>query len=346
MTECARILDDLKADCDHEIGLLRRLAVRRHLAHCARCRKERNDMEHTRETLQSAETDDATALDPALRARILAQVWEKEPPRRAPALRDRLLSYCFAGSVAVNFGFALLLSRADLFGGATQTPTRDMHRMPVRVYHPPVKAPPKPPVKVVPPKLTVTPPRRVVQRVRPVPKPPVLPPAPPRQPPPVGSRVAFKQPDTWPVGPADSHSLGKPALPDNGEKQKPTVDPPSVPIVPPRPPVKPDLPAKTDNTPQWENQSADVTPSAPIGDWPRPEPPSDMDASSITGSCVLRVSVSEQGRVARVQITQSSGSAEFDRLCADAVKRIRFQPAIQDGVARAAQYDKEYTFGG
>ena len=69
MTDHARFQDDLKAYADDELPWPHRLAVRRHLTHCASCREELTQRTQIAEDLRASEPADA--LDPALRAKIL-----------------------------------------------------------------------------------------------------------------------------------------------------------------------------------------------------------------------------------------------------------------------------------
>jgi len=69
MTDHARFQDDLKAYADDELPWPHRLAVRRHLTHCASCREELTQMTQIAEDLRASEPADA--LEPALRAKIL-----------------------------------------------------------------------------------------------------------------------------------------------------------------------------------------------------------------------------------------------------------------------------------
>jgi hypothetical protein len=74
--------DDLKAYADGELPLLRRLAVRRHLTHCASCREEISHMTQIADDLRATETQEA--LDPALRAKLLAVSISEEPDSISP----------------------------------------------------------------------------------------------------------------------------------------------------------------------------------------------------------------------------------------------------------------------
>ena len=90
MTDHSLFQDNLKAYADGELPWLRRLAVRRHLTHCASCREEISQMTQIAEDLHESET--AEALDPALRAKILG-IQEPALPQTATLPsegRDRL----------------------------------------------------------------------------------------------------------------------------------------------------------------------------------------------------------------------------------------------------------------
>lgn len=88
MSDCASIRDDLKAYMDGELPLLRRAAVRLHLARCKGCRKELAVLRRISEELRGQETGE---LNPAVRYRILAEAVEiaaqREPVRSAAAGR-------------------------------------------------------------------------------------------------------------------------------------------------------------------------------------------------------------------------------------------------------------------
>lgn len=76
--KCELIRRDLKAYCDRELSLVRRLAVRRHLAGCAACREEIREMRKISETLQSTEQTEPLSSD--LRTRILAEAARQGSP--------------------------------------------------------------------------------------------------------------------------------------------------------------------------------------------------------------------------------------------------------------------------
>lgn len=98
-TDCTRFADDLKAYADGELPLLRRVAVRHHLAHCPACREEIAAMTQLTEDLRTSEPPEP--LDADLRARIL----DAPPGSRRPAPPRRPLSPSLKWALA---GMALL----------------------------------------------------------------------------------------------------------------------------------------------------------------------------------------------------------------------------------------------
>lgn len=98
-TDCTRFADDLKAYADGELPLLRRAALRRHLAHCPACREEIAAMTQLTEDLRTSEPPEA--LDADLRARIL----DAPPALSRPAPSRRPLSTPLKWALA---GIALL----------------------------------------------------------------------------------------------------------------------------------------------------------------------------------------------------------------------------------------------
>lgn len=103
MTDCTRFADDLKAYADGELPLLRRAAVRRHLAQCPACREEIAAMTQLAEDLRTSEPSEP--LDADLRARILdappVSSWPMPArPRMLPSVKwalagMALLTWCF-----------------------------------------------------------------------------------------------------------------------------------------------------------------------------------------------------------------------------------------------------------
>jgi hypothetical protein len=83
MNGCERFQDDLRAYLDGELSVVRRLAVRLHLARCASCREEADIMEQLSNDLR---VGDAGTLEPSLRAKILAGLHEAAPDPPAEML--------------------------------------------------------------------------------------------------------------------------------------------------------------------------------------------------------------------------------------------------------------------
>lgn len=69
---CARVLPDLKAYADNELGLIRRAFVHKHLARCPACSRELETVKELTAMLQTDEPTQATSLSPALRDRLVA----------------------------------------------------------------------------------------------------------------------------------------------------------------------------------------------------------------------------------------------------------------------------------
>ena len=59
--------------------------------------------------------------------------------------------------------------------------------------------------------------------------------------------------------------------------------------------------------------------------------PKEAQKKGLEGTVDLRVLVTEQGTVDKVEVTTSSGHSDMDRAAVDAAKRTRFRPAIRNG---------------
>ena len=105
-TLCDAVREDLKAYADRELGLLRRLAVRRHLAACADCRKELLIMETLTKELQSDAPP--VLLGESLRGRLLdaadASPLTAPAPLAKPLWKRRPLVTAGAGVALATFG--------------------------------------------------------------------------------------------------------------------------------------------------------------------------------------------------------------------------------------------------
>jgi protein TonB len=63
----------------------------------------------------------------------------------------------------------------------------------------------------------------------------------------------------------------------------------------------------------------------------KPRYPEAARQKGIEGTVLLKVRVTEQGRVESVQIERSAGHPELDQSATEAVQRWRFQPARRSG---------------
>lgn len=61
------------------------------------------------------------------------------------------------------------------------------------------------------------------------------------------------------------------------------------------------------------------------------EYPLEMWDRDVEGETLLRVLVSEEGRVSRVEVLQSSGHAALDSAAVGGARDLRFQPALRNG---------------
>jgi len=75
-----------------------------------------------------------------------------------------------------------------------------------------------------------------------------------------------------------------------------------------------------------------------------PKYPADAAASRTTGKVVLIVDVAADGSVADVQVEKSEPAGVFDQVTLDAVKRWKFEPAIEDGKPVAGRVRVPVTF--
>ncbi len=103
MTACTKYTDDLKAYVDGELSVVRRFAVRRHLAQCPACREEIAAMTQLTEDLRASEPIEP--LDADLRARILSvpPVSSRPVPSRRPLSPS--LKWVLAGVALVAWCF-------------------------------------------------------------------------------------------------------------------------------------------------------------------------------------------------------------------------------------------------
>jgi len=264
-----------------------------------------------------------------------AALW---PPRPMPqAMPEQQVSLIWAEQGA---GAGDPQDRApELPGGVALPPAPPQAEAPP----PPLAAaPPLAPVAApIPPGLVAAPPL-----VGPPLALPDIPPAPPlARAPPAPTSIAIAPPVAPPPPPAEA-APPVPMLPRLAEAPPPTPEA-SLESPPPRPRSAPPQPRRASPTPGPGNapQAAPPMAAAPaeatgavspprqlagIGN-PSPEYPYASRIRQEQGRVTLRVLVSPAGGVADVAVERTSGHAALDRAAEQAVRRWRFEPAMQDG---------------
>lgn len=137
------------------------------------------------------------------------------------------------------------------------------------------------------------------------------------------------------------------AAPPEPPKPQPVVEAPQAPVA---------TAAVTTSAPTTSEVAAAPPPAAPL-------PPKQLSASAVrylvppqqvypetsrrlneSGKVSLRVLVDERGRAVEVQITQSSGYSRLDQAAASALRAARFQPYLENGVARSVWAPATITY--
>ena len=67
-------------------------------------------------------------------------------------------------------------------------------------------------------------------------------------------------------------------------------------------------------------------------------PPAALEKKA-QGNCIVRTLITQNGVAVEVKLTKSTGNADLDAACIQAIKRARFTPALKDGVPDAAAID-------
>jgi periplasmic protein TonB len=95
---------------------------------------------------------------------------------------------------------------------------------------------------------------------------------------------------------------------------------------------------------------AQPTPAAVIEaaiDWSSCQRPG-YPALSVTrgeeGVVLVAVDLDANARIVKAEVSQSSGHARLDRVTLEAVRKCRFTPATENGVAKAARADVRLTW--
>lgn len=362
MDQC-QFEEDMKAYADTELSWPHRIAVRRHLAHCASCRKELTQMTKLGEQLRKKEQNNP--LDSVLRARILGTAFaDVQGPvfnaRQVRQTQDRILKACFSASVAANLLFVVLVSHSDLFGRAASFV--NLREKPVKIYTPvPVKPQLKPPKMVAPP----PPPKQRPQP--PIKRPPLI-------------HISRPQPTRVPT------HIPKVATPSNRGTITP-INVSSGPDVPkPNEQSIPNDTARPNNMAQTNDNSSKsdeplhsgvasqpdkveksaaptiqplVTVASPPPATPDREEPEivgsfddlylpSFDPTTVSVSQITATwDVNEQGHPSGIHLSpKSSGNSDVDAAIIDAIRKFRFKPRVHNGKPQPAEVTHTFTLGG
>jgi periplasmic protein TonB len=155
-------------------------------------------------------------------------------------------------------------------------------------------------------------------------------------------------PDPPPVDPPPPDA-GRPV--ERSEVNEPPEEIAAAP--PPRPRAVEPKPATIDATVVSAAQlSAQGSQGSEYDELPKPYPqnlrppyPADAHARRLTGSVVIRLSITADGRVDDVQVAESSGVSGFDESAVRTARNWRFQPARRAGAGTAIVLDMRVNFG-
>jgi protein TonB len=255
----------------------------------------------------------------------------------SPAALGRVLRP-LACSLAIHLGLGALAVYAGSMALAPSEPPRtvwlDLEPMVV-------PTPPAPPVPA-----PVTPPRPVRPRVpepRKTPPPPsvVEPPAPPPAPPPPSREVAAPEPPAQsapsPPQPAVAMESPRASEPDRAAAPPAVATGAREPIdsAPPRRAPQ-ERGGDGSSKPTVASRTPDAAPGGPIvraarprgGYQVRPVYPEVARRAGIQGTTLLRIHIEADGHVSDVSVQRSAGHQSLDEAAADAVRRWRFEPAL------------------
>jgi len=276
-----------------------------------------------------------------LKEQLPPETEDFQPQSGDSKLGDRILIWCFLASILINLGFGLWLNYADIYGEKRQADANKV--MKVAVYRPPIKKKPPPPKKIIPPKPKIIP--KIVHKLPP-PRP-----TPPKAPPQhftVGHHSTSKTAIVVeaPPPPVDNTPV-QPVAPENTTVQQappvqtPPAPTPSVKYEPPvqAPPVKqappyhppPPLPPPPHHPPNYIGD-VDARQASIIESSIQNPDTSAMDATTITGPCIISYEVGETGRISNVRIKKSSGNHEYDSACQQVIQGAKGTPAVQDHI--------------
>src|SRR5579883_1704558 len=270
---------------------------------------------------------------------------------------NRLLATSFVISLAINLTFLHLVGNSDLFEHADVI--QDLRSQEIEVYKPPTPEKPQPKPKIAPPKpkpaAIIQPPKPTIKRTLPpppVPQPHLTPPpaAAPRPTHPAPQPAIFvrtrpplprpnARPDPFvPLGPrrAVTQPVPRPAVNLGSHSAQGTIsEPPTPPVTQPVVTPKPLLPDRAEPVPDTDN-----------GNWPDVTLPDDVDVSSLTSSTiVISFEVDKRGRPRGARVKRSSGNSEVDNEMIEAVMKMRFKPAVQNGEAQEMEDEHAFSVG-
>jgi periplasmic protein TonB len=170
---------------------------------------------------------------------------------------------------------------------------------------------------------------------------------------------ALSAPPAPPVAPVRPVVPAPTVLSSKAPSSNPLVAPPEVPKPTVKPEVTPLAPAPAAPAPTPSTATAPEAPPAPAA----PLPPKQITASAVrylvppqqvypetsrrlgeSGKVGLRVLVDEHGKAVDVQVTQSSGFSRLDQSAVSAMKAARFQPYLENGVARSVWAPATITY--
>lgn len=84
-----------------------------------------------------------------------------------------------------------------------------------------------------------------------------------------------------------------------------------------------------------------------MGDYAEVNPPSGVQAADLSNTTpTIAFEIDENGHASGIHVTKGSGNADMDAACIDAIRRTRFQPAIQDHLKLRSSENHEFNVAG
>jgi TonB family protein len=293
-----------------------------------------------------------------------ARTPETQSLARQKSRQDKIFGYSTVASLVVTFGWLAWVSNSDLFGSAANL--ADLKPQLIKIVKPPIPQKPKPKKKEKPP--PPPPKQKPPPKLRPL-KPPPPHPRPQTPRPAPLHRVAVAtthntravstitvpetapNTDTKPTASGDS-PLPTPPAPQQVPTPTPAPSPVREVVKPPPPPPPPPVrevvkppPPPPPPPPRPRNYSPINSQEAgPVSDYAQVDMPSGVSTDDIPNKTVtIAFEIDEGGHATNVHVRgKSSGNADVDDACKEAIRRTRFKPAIQDHLKLRAP--GEYTF--